>query len=799
MATQSVPNLIQGVTQQAPQQRRDSQCEEQFDCFNSTTHGAAARPPAEVVKVWTGRDWEGAFLHEIERGDENYLAAIIGNSPAVINLDSGVDATITGAAYPNTTDYLDDVSGVDPRDAFRAQSVEDVTFVGSRYVVPAMASTTKPTRRPEALVFVRSAGFKATYRLEISGISDMEYLTEDSAGDGGDGPAQTTAIAEFFRAAIVANLGWNCTRNGSSLLIWRTGNFDFDISAHDDNGDDFMYAFKGFCSSYEKLPRKGFDGVILEVQGESRTQVDNFWVEFQGDPSTGSWREVAAPGVKTTIDADTMPHALTLTALDTFTWTTKTWSTRIAGDEDTAKDPSFIGRKMRDLFYHKDRLGVLYDGGAVWSKTRFPYTFFPDTLQTVLANAPVDTKLVAGAKGKGSVIPDFSVQIDEALFLWGQKVQWRISSGNDNFKQESISSDPSTAYEYAPGAIPLPLGSFLLFPSEVGPYSTLRSVRFQQGKPLGDVDVSAQVDKYLPAGVRGLTASDTLRCLFMWADAEPDRLAVWNYLYQGEEYAQSAWNKWRLPGGSILWAGIKGNILRVLQQRPEGVALLRFNLTPKMVDSIAGATYLTRLDYRVDETQVTGLSYDAGTNLTVFTLPYSPTNLEVNDVRVVLAEAGGDYNRGRVYPITSVVGPVVTVTGDLTGLKFYCGQRILATRDESEFYVRTERGVVPFDRLNVGRFSLEVADTGYTRLEVLKDNQVTKRQEFTGRTSGLPLSDTGTPPLGSGSVDIGVDDLSKRARIRIVNDSFLPSYWQSASYDYDGVGKSATPGSRKVG
>ena len=37
---QTVPNVIQGVSQQAAQARRPTQCKEQFDCLNHAVEGA---------------------------------------------------------------------------------------------------------------------------------------------------------------------------------------------------------------------------------------------------------------------------------------------------------------------------------------------------------------------------------------------------------------------------------------------------------------------------------------------------------------------------------------------------------------------------------------------------------------------------------------------------------------------------------------------------------------------------------------------------------------------------------------
>ncbi|RWP84734.1 MAG: hypothetical protein EOR11_19940 [Mesorhizobium sp.] len=810
LQTQLVANLVQGVSQQAEQQRRDTQCESQFDCFNSPSEGAQARPSAEVVKVWLARTLTGAFFSEVVRDDENYLVGIYGTAVFAINLNTGIDAAITQS---NTDGYLTPAVGVNPRDTFRSVVVEDTTLILNRAVKPLMDSTIlSPVRYPEAIVFVRSGDFDSGYEVTITGTNGnadnavSKYQTDDAAGDAYK--SKTITIADRLTIgglqgnggmgypapcpALDGQNGYSAIRSGSVIKLFRADHGDFDIETVDGNGDDFMYAFKEKATSYAKLPAKAFDGMVLEVNGDDRSKASSYFVQFQGSSSTGVWNEVVAPNTPTTLKPGTMPHVLINTALDTFTYGPQDWSTRIAGDGvDTAKDPGFVGKLPRDIYYHENRFGILYTGGAVWSKSRYPFTMFPDTAQAALAEAPVDVTLVPGQTTQGASEMDFAVQIDESLFLWSPKAQFRVTSGQDNFKQDSVAANPSTAYVYSRICNPLAVGQFLYFPADVGPHSSFRSVQFYQGKPNGDITVTNHVASYLADGIRYITGSDTLGVIFAVSDNDPTVLYAYNFLFEQNEYVQSAWNKWRIPGGNILWASLNDNELRVLQQRTEGVALLKFNLTPKAVDPITGAEYATRLDLRVDETQVTAGAYNAGANTYSFTLPYTPA-VGSPTFRVITREDKvSGYSRGREFPLVSIVGRVVTVTGNLTGYKFYAGHTIRSERTESRFFIRNQQGITPTDRLTIADFTVQFAQTGYTRIEVAKPNGDTKSYEWEGRTSGLPASHSGTPAIATASLTAPVKELAQNASITLVNDSFLPSKWQSASYQYTAVGKAA--------
>ncbi len=782
MSIQAVPNLIQGISQQSPQQRRDSQCESQFDCINSTLDGCVSRPPAVVLKAYPGQDWTGAFFAETSRDNENYLMLITSfNNIAVLDLTDGTTCALTGS---DTDGYLA-VGGGAAVSKLRKQTVQDTTFIVNRNVKPLMTSAKSPVRRPEAIVFVKSGAFDATFTVDLvkgAVTTTASIVTSASVSS----LANAGYVATQLRADINGVDGYTCDISGSSLLIYRADNAAFTISTSDGNGDSLLFGIMGSVTSYVKLPARGFPGFILKVGGESRTSADDFYVEFQGQPSTGKWVEVVGPDQHTTLDKATMPHTLTNTGYRAFTWSSRDWSTRIAGDEEIVRDPSFVGQQLRAISWDENRLLLIHEAGAVWSKVRFPFTFFPDTAQALLATSPVDTALIAATNGsEGSPSLEFAVHVDDSRFIWAQKAQFRIASGQEPLRNDTIASKPTTSYEFDPDFTPIIVGTTLYFSSAVGANSILRMVEFQQGKAIGDIEVTSHVGNLLPPSLSINAASDGMRMMFLASEASPN-IYIYNYLSSNRELVQSAWNVWRLPGAaSILWFGLKKNYLRVLQQRPEGVLLLQFDLNLRAVD-YPGTEYLTRLDLLVKSASLTA-TYNTAADTSTFTMPYAPTGAPL---RVILTQDGPDgFTRGREYKVLSIAGAVVTVSGDLRGRTYVAGQVITSERTESEFFVRTDQGVVPVDRLSVNDFQLEFSKTGYTRLEVTTPNKPVSKITFEGRALGTVSATTEAPHLSTSSLRIPVGELSSNCSIRLVNDSFLPSFWQTASYDYTAVGR----------
>lgn len=820
-----IPNLTQGVSQQAPQHRRDSQCESQFDCINSLLDGCVPRPGFDfVARIAPPADFSEAFLHQVTRDGIPYLIGVNNATPIGINLLTGAELGFSTGS--GDIPYLT-CTPLASRDGFRAQTVEDVTFLINRTVAPAMdpgVVTAAPKR--EAIVFVRAAAFSTTYRVKVTSganVAEVTYRTPKSTDNPDNAArfAKTDAIAEILRSGqnasytpynilrldvdqtttiaeyngINGTAGFTCDRYGSILHIYRADNADFTIETEDSGGDDYLYSFKGFVPNYSRLPKKGVTGVKFKVQGEERTKDDDYYVVFEGAPTTGTWIETVGTSQVIAFDPETMPHVFTWLGTDNFLYGPTTWSNRVAGDTDIQPDPSFIGKTLRDVFWHEQRLGLLTEATVVWSKSRFPYTFFHDTAQILLATAPVDARVIAGAASDGgTVIPDFAVGMGGNLFLWGPGSQFLVSSGQEPFKPDTVKVDLDTAYDYTASCDPTAVGTFLFFATGSGQWSSIRAIRFEQGRAGGDLDITAHVPTYVPLGARRIVASDTLRYFFVQTDGDTSKLYMWNFLFADNAFAQSAWNTWRLPPGELLWVGLKENTLRILMQREDGVVLLKMDLTPRAVDAEAGSEYLSRLDMRVSKAQCSSVTYNAVTDRTSFTLPYTPT--DTANLRVIIAARPGSpdsndpaWDRGYMPEIVSVVGAVVTIKGKATNFAWYCGYRIVSERTESEFFHRTEDGPVPYTRMTLTDVALEVSDTAYTRLEVYMQSRDMRAYEYHGRHYVDVTMVTGGPVPSNGTIRAPLGEAPSRVTLRLVNDTPYPSSWSTLSYMLEGVGR----------
>jgi hypothetical protein len=838
-----VPNMVQGVSQQAPQNRRETQCEEQFDCINSPVEGAVARPGFNFNSLLVDADYTDSFFYEIKRGaDEHYLVVITKASPdselEVFDLNTGLPCDVifeVGAqAYLNTV--------ANPKDVFKATTVEDYTFIANREVIPLMDEENRsPVKDNAAIVYWKASAYKVRFQLAItyndhvytwnyetpdnSTVGNAEYITTNAVaatfyrtmtglaaspttsgatatgfnkGVGASFAGDDGSVGSVTGAGITAiSLGFTLRLNGNCIMISRSDNAAFSVDTADGVGDTYMRAVKETAQAFSQLPNNAFEGFTCLVKGTNKETADDFYVQFTGgDGSQGYWQEVVAPDTPYTFDPDTMPHALINTGPGEFTFQIAPWGFRFSGDGiNTSKDPSFVGRQIWDMMYDNNRLCIITEGAASWSKLNDPFVFFSSSAQTVLATDPVDVKI---GGGKQIVLLRKGVQTNESTFLWAQQAQFRITSGQESFRQDTVDSKRASSYEFAETPDPLPVASSLYFATEPGRYATIRDLTLQNGQVQGDSDVTAHIKRYIKSGVRRMVASDTLGILAVTSDAVTSHIYVYNFLLGTNEQGaqtrlQSAWNTWRLPtSGQVLYATILANRMDMVIQRPDGVILATMDLSPGLTDT-GQDDYLTRLDLRMDESNVS-MSYSSVTNQTTISLPFEMTEgvgdealgPDARKTLVVTRTNSANSRRGATWPIVEHTGDTIIVTGDCTDEELYIGFRITAERTESPFYVRSPKGMIPTTRLQVVNFLVTHAQTGYYRAEVTyrtRQNRPAVTQ-MTSRVIGDPANVSGAFPITDGQLLVPVNSNALECSIKLVNDSFLPSKWQTSEYQY---------------
>lgn len=181
--TTSVPNLIQGVSQQSPRVRIPGQCEEQLNALPTVTKGLTKRPPARLIKKLTDANVfnKGDMIHFIERSaTERYVVVIEHRSQSdrqgvlrAFNVDTGDEATIEGVTggYNINNNYLTIPNASDSHKLLKARTLGDSTFILN--TTKTVAKRTEDDEKSEALdksralVFIKQGDYGKKYGLKF--------------------------------------------------------------------------------------------------------------------------------------------------------------------------------------------------------------------------------------------------------------------------------------------------------------------------------------------------------------------------------------------------------------------------------------------------------------------------------------------------------------------------------------------------------------------------------------------------------------------------------------------------------
>ena len=112
--SQSVPNFLNGMSQQTPSQRGINQGQDQVNCQNNIVDGLSKRPPLEYVATLDSTNVfpNTSKIWSIQRDASNrYLCAFYDNGVKVYDL-AGNEKTVS---YPNGNTYL---NSTNPKNEF---------------------------------------------------------------------------------------------------------------------------------------------------------------------------------------------------------------------------------------------------------------------------------------------------------------------------------------------------------------------------------------------------------------------------------------------------------------------------------------------------------------------------------------------------------------------------------------------------------------------------------------------------------------------------------------------------------
>lgn len=758
--SQTIKNLVSGVSQQPAILRHPEQLEYQENGMSTEAAGLQKRPPLLHVKNLDKSvlvPGVKPLVHIINRdqyerytvlftGDGIHVWDMVGNRKTVNYQDANAKL------YATTTN---------PRRKLKVITVADYTFVANVDKVVDMTTelTSSTWETQGALVNVKSGQYGRTYQVILNGSVASTFTTPDGSVSSHTAQIDTNYIASQLNTGLTNN-GWTVTQGEGWLYIVKAGTKITSIETKDGYNNQAMFGFTKSAQKFSNLPASGPDGYTVEVLGENGSTADNYYVKY--DTTKRVWKETARPGILTALDSGTMPHTLVRQADGTFTFQRADWTKRVTGDEDSNPNPSFVDGKINDIFFFRNRLGFISGENVLLSKSGDFFKFWMSSAMDVL---DIDTIDLAVSHNRVSILYH-AVPFAEELLLFSAQTQF-VLRAEGILSPKNARIDQVTEFDCDTSTRPIGAGRRLYFPARRALYSSIKE--FYAVQDVTNVknaqDITSHVPSYIPNGVYKMISSTTENIMMVLTEGLESSLFVYKYLFSEETRVQASWSEWTV-GGAILGGDFIGSTLYLVVQRGDGVFLEKMLFTYNTKD-YTEEPYRVFFDRKAVSAAIPESNHDTVYNQTTFDVQSVYGEVLPTETYGIVTPDGGymefvatDFKDGKVILPGNWVGKKMVV-GRLFNFKMTFSELMLKSTDERGTKSDTE------GRLQLRNMWVNHVDSGYFKVSVGHKDKEIYMYEMTGRIIGSGNNKLGSMPLETGQFKFPIQGVASNVVITV--------------------------------
>lgn len=766
LISSSIPNLINGVSQQPYALRLPSQAEEQINGLSTTANGLIKRPSTNHVKTLIGFPTGDHYIHSINRDQTEQYKVVLSNGDLKV-FDIAGNAKVVN--FPEGKAYLNNVL---PSRGMTAVTLADYTFILNKEVKVLKSPTLSPTRPFESLVNVKIGNYSKDYQIIIDGAVVATYTTPNGTLPEHVAMLSTDFIANTLRNQLVNVANLTTTITGSLIYITRLT--DYSISGRDGFNGTAMDVVKNRTQRFSTLPaRMPLDGFISEVVGDPASGSDNYWVRYQKSTNdNGVWKETIAPGISVGLTKSTMPHIMVREADGTFTFRSGDWLNRLAGDITSAPDPSFVDSMISSIFFYRNRLGFLSRDNLVLTEAGEFFNVYPKTVTTVLDSDAIDTTITHPK------LPNLlhAVPFNKTLVLFSKLTQFSLESG-ELLTQKTLSTPLVTEYECSELCTPVTAGNNIYFPTKVGNHAAIREY-YADGSTgqYTSQTITEHVPRLLPKDITKATVCHNNDLVLFLSPTTPNILYAYKYYWNGQEKLQSSWSRWEIQAGSeILDVDYIDSKVYLIVRRGTEISLEYIKVS--LEAPVAPEPFSICLDRKVLVLKGTHTFLNGYTTV-------APGYSLTSGTYWAVVTTGQARKAGTVVPVDAT-GKIL---GDFRDCDIYVGQAYTFLYTFSTILARLGGGqegarADTIATLQLRYMHLNFADAGYFKVSVVGTGRDPYTYLFKGRVLGLDSARIGDVGIDSGSFKFAVLGKNTEQSITISSDSPLPCSFLSADWE----------------
>lgn len=811
---QTIKNLIAGISQQPPKLRHAEQLEEQINGFSTEAGGLQKRPPTQHVRRLPALPLK-TKVHLINRDEnERYIVAFTGDNLKVFDIN-GNERTVK--LENNAEAY---VTSSEPNKQLKAITVADHTFIVNTTKVVEMNNNEKSSddwKKQGSLIVVRQGQYGRKYTVNIQ---DQEYTYETP--DGGAASHSKMIATDYIANQLYEKLAGNFKKTFSSLTddemrtygitkskkgrwggsdndhwietttyhykdkayskedmfspagvqgsvvikgtnwIQIIGNLK-DISVSDGFNGEALKLFINTTTRFEILPSTAPDGFTVLVKGEKESD-DDYYVKY--DSGLHIWKECAKPNITIKYDFTTMPYILRREADGTFTCTTADWNERKTGDEDSNPTPSFVGNKINDIFFFRNRLGIISGEAVNLSRTSDFFNFWVDSATSIVDTDPIDLQV---SHNRVSTLYN-AVPFNQDLYLFSAQTQF-ILRAEGVLSPKTAVIDQVTEFDADTWVKPIGVGRNLYFTAHKTGFTTVQEyfAVADSTTQKNATDVTGHVPNFLKNSIYSLKACNNENLLIALSDNQRDTMYIYKFLFLNDSKAQASWSRWTFDG-EIIGADFINSIMYLVINRGGNTFLEKLPISYNTKDFVS-EPYRVMLD-RKFKTILHG-TFDKDTKEMKYDVKsiYGDAYSEPREYTIVLKN-GSVYSGMDTVVIPHQVEP-------LEDFECYIGVPYEFKFTYSTFFIKqtsqTGTDTIPNDRLQLRFLHINYDNTGEFEVIVNATGKTPKHYKMTARIVGTPSNQVGIHPLETGEFRVPLMGRNTDTEVTVINTSPLPS------------------------
>ena len=644
--------------------------------FQAILEVAAANTPAELTAAETA----------MNTAQTNYDNAVTAEGTAKTAYDAEVTNCIISATPSNG--YLYGATA----DDIELLTLNDYTFVLNKAKTVALKAATSAAKPNEAFVVVKVMG-SGHYRIYLDGTERGTH----NAGTGGDVDGILNDLVSDINGQTFGGTTYTAVKVGPGMYI--SANNPFTISVVGGPSENALFVFQESTPTVADLPIQCKDGYVVKVVNSIDIDVDDMYVKFVADSGatygTGVWEETIAPGIQYQFDELTLPHQLVRQADGSFTYGPVTWEDRLVGDLETNPNPSFVGQKINNLFFYRNRLGFLSNEAVVLSRAGDYFNFWVTTALTVTDDDPIDITASSVRPVNHRYVRPTSV----GLVLFSDNEQFILTTDADILSPKTAKINELSSYECDANVEAVNLGTTLAFVSKTPLFTRLFELaEISTDRPPLMTEQTKIVPELIPAGIDSLIASPGLSIVSLGRTGN-STIYQFKFLEQGQQRA-SAWYKWQLTG-TLLDQFFDASTYYATVTDGTNVFVQSYDLTQANEEGFLTLPTGEKTDICLDIWDVNPYrTYNSGTDTTRIFLPYDNISGKTFSV-LLLGGYIGDGNGLSSESVGAVLYPTVQgtagayyvdVDGDYRGRDLIIGYVYTMTIELPKFYVTQSEG-----------------------------------------------------------------------------------------------------------